>query len=50
VRGGRRGRDTVLGEIGHGFRLDFVYVDEIERTATGKYLEFRCEIADDGVR
>jgi phenylacetate-CoA ligase len=41
-------RDTVLGEIEHGFRLDFVYCDEIERTASGKYLEFRCDVPDTG--
>jgi phenylacetate-CoA ligase len=41
----QRLRDTVLSEIGHGFRLEFVYVDEIERTASGKYLEFRCDVA-----
>ena len=43
-------RDTVLSDIGHGFRLEFVYCDEIERTAGGKYLEFRCDVPDDGER
>ncbi len=42
-------RDTILGEIGHGFRLDFVYCDEIERTANGKYLEFRCDVHDEKI-
>ncbi len=37
-------RRALLAEIGAGFRLDIVYCEEIERTASGKYLEFRCDV------
>ena len=39
-------RRALLAEIGAGFRLDVVYCDAIERTAGGKYLEFRCDVAE----
>lgn len=38
-------RGKMLAAIGHPFRIDFVYCDAIERSASGKYVEFRCEVA-----
>jgi phenylacetate-CoA ligase len=39
-------RDLVVRTTGHPFRVDFVYVDAIERGPGGKFVEFLCEIAD----
>ncbi|MEQ9643073.1 MAG: phenylacetate--CoA ligase family protein [Alphaproteobacteria bacterium] len=36
-------RATVLAGLGHPFDLHLVYLDEIPRTAAGKFEEFRCE-------
>jgi phenylacetate-CoA ligase len=37
---------TVLSGLGHAFRVDFEYVDEIKREPGGKFAEFRCEVPD----
>ena len=39
-------RTTVLSGLGHAFRVDFEYVDEIKREPGGKFAEFRCEVPD----
>lgn len=36
--------DSLRGRLGSGFRIDLVYVDEIPRSASGKFEDFRCEV------
>jgi phenylacetate-CoA ligase len=38
-------REHVLKHLLHPFRVSFVYVDSIPRAASGKYEDFRCEVA-----
>jgi phenylacetate-CoA ligase len=38
-------RITMQTALGHPFDIHFVYCDAIARTASGKFEEFRCEIA-----
>jgi phenylacetate-CoA ligase len=40
----RRLREVLSEHLGHGFTLGFTYVDEISRSAGGKYEDFRSEI------
>jgi len=35
----------IRDDLDPGFKVRFVYVDEIPRLASGKYEEFRCEVA-----
>lgn len=37
-------RALILKNLGHPFRLSFVYRDEIPRSAGGKYEDFRSEV------
>ena len=37
-------RELIGNRLGHGFRLRFVYVDEIPRLPSGKYEDFRSEV------
>ncbi len=39
-------RAAMTEKIGHPFLIDITYCDQIERSASGKFEEFRCEIAD----
>ncbi len=36
---------ALVAAIGHPFRIATVYCDAIERSAGGKYVEFKCEVA-----
>ncbi len=38
-------RERILSRIPAGFRLEFAYPERIERSASGKYEEFVCELA-----
>ena len=38
-------RALIVATTGHPFEVDIVYVDAIERSAGGKFVEFRCEVA-----
>jgi phenylacetate-CoA ligase len=38
---------SIQQSLGHPFHIDFVFCDEIERGRTGKFEEFRSEIAGD---
>lgn len=37
-------RELVVATTGHPFEIDIVYVDAIDRTPSGKFVEFRCAI------
>jgi phenylacetate-CoA ligase len=37
-------RELILENLGHSFRLAFCYRDEIPRTASGKFEDFRSEV------
>jgi phenylacetate-CoA ligase len=39
-------RAAALQGLGHPFAIKLIYVDEITRDSSGKYAEFRLEIAD----
>jgi phenylacetate-CoA ligase len=41
----RRISDTVVGRLGHPFRITFSYLEEIPRGPGGKFEDFRSEIA-----
>ena len=41
----RRISDSVIGRLGHPFRITFSYLDEIPRGPGGKFEDFRSEIA-----
>lgn len=38
-------RSRMLAAIGHPFRISIVYCDAIERSPSGKYVEFKSEVA-----
>ncbi|HUO44243.1 MAG TPA: hypothetical protein VMT94_04950 [Burkholderiales bacterium] len=39
-------RAAIVKKIGHPFAFDITYCDQIERSAGGKYEEFRCDIPE----
>jgi phenylacetate-CoA ligase len=41
-------RDHVLEHLKHPFGISFAYVADIPRAASGKYEDFRCEVAPAG--
>ena len=38
-------REAAIAGLGHPFEITFTYTEEIKREASGKYAEFRSEIA-----